>query len=150
MENLNEIRQREQIPVEDTWAVEDLYPTDVAWREDLAALAAEKEKLVSYSGHLKEMVAEMGEEFADYHDDLEKAFTDLSENVMKEFSYEIKEIEKEDDDEYKVSIDIVCADDESADMEEKLNESMGEEVVQEIIATALENGDITAESIEKI
>ena len=54
MENLNEIRQREQIPVEDTWAVEDLYPTDVAWREDLAALAAEKEKLVSYSGHLKE------------------------------------------------------------------------------------------------
>ena len=52
MEEFNAIRERSQIPVEDTWAIEDLYPADEAWHADLAALAAEKEKLVSYAGKL--------------------------------------------------------------------------------------------------
>ena len=36
------IRQRSEIPVEDTWAIEDLYPSDEAWREALATMEADK------------------------------------------------------------------------------------------------------------
>ena len=32
----NKIRQRCEIPEEDKWAVEDIYPSDEAWEEDLA------------------------------------------------------------------------------------------------------------------
>ena len=39
MEEINRIRKREEIPVEDTWAVEDLYVSDEAWEEALNALA---------------------------------------------------------------------------------------------------------------
>ena len=52
MEDLNTIRERSQIPAEDTWAIEDLYPTDEAWREELATMEADKEKLVSFDGKL--------------------------------------------------------------------------------------------------
>ena len=52
MENTNEIRQRDQIPVEDKWAIEDLYPTDEAWEQELATIADDQAKLSSYAGHL--------------------------------------------------------------------------------------------------
>ncbi len=48
------IRKRSEIPVEDTWAIEDLYKTDEAWEKDLEALQATQEKLVSYAGKLGE------------------------------------------------------------------------------------------------
>ena len=35
MENEHRIPKRSEVPVEDTWAIEDLYPTDDAWEEDL-------------------------------------------------------------------------------------------------------------------
>ena len=52
MEEMNKIRQRSEIPVEDTWATEDLYPTDEAWEQELATLEADKKTLTSYAGHL--------------------------------------------------------------------------------------------------
>ena len=52
MENTNEIRQRDQIPVEDKWAIEDLYPTDEAWEQELVTIADDQAKLSSYAGHL--------------------------------------------------------------------------------------------------
>ena len=54
MEEINRIRKREEIPVEDTWAVEDLYPSDEAWEEALAALAPVQEEAVTYAGRLAE------------------------------------------------------------------------------------------------
>ena len=48
------IRQRNEIPEEDKWAIEDLYPTDDAWREALATLNADKEKLTGFAGRLAE------------------------------------------------------------------------------------------------
>ena len=50
----NKIRQRCEIPEEDKWAVEDIYPSDEAWEEDLAKLQLEQELLVSFAGHLGE------------------------------------------------------------------------------------------------
>ncbi len=52
MEDMNKVRQRDEIPVEDTWAIENLYPSDAAWEKELASLEQDKEMLVSYAGKL--------------------------------------------------------------------------------------------------
>jgi len=48
------IRKRSEIPVEDTWAIEDLYATDEAWEQELATLADDEKVLTSYAGKLGE------------------------------------------------------------------------------------------------
>ena len=62
MSNTNKIRQRHEIPVEDTWAVEDLYPNDEAWEQELATLEADKNALAVFAGKL----AESGETLCAY------------------------------------------------------------------------------------
>ena len=52
MSEIKKIRKRCEIPVEDTWAVEDLYASDEAWEQELATLAEEQKKLLSFAGHL--------------------------------------------------------------------------------------------------
>ena len=54
MEEIKKIRTREEIPLEDTWATEDLFPSDEAWEQALAAMPEDQAKLVSYSGRLGE------------------------------------------------------------------------------------------------
>ena len=48
------IRTRDQIPVEDTWALEDLYATDEAWEVELATVEADQAYLVSFAGKLSD------------------------------------------------------------------------------------------------
>ncbi len=48
------IRKRSEIPVEDTWALEDLYATDAAWEQELASLEQDRELLAAYNGRLGE------------------------------------------------------------------------------------------------
>ena len=48
----NRIRSREEIPVEDTWALEDLYVSDEAWEAEMETLEADKDVLASYAGKL--------------------------------------------------------------------------------------------------
>ena len=62
MEDLNKVKQRSEIPVEDTWATEDLYPSDEAWKQELASMEEDKQKLVSFAGHL----GESGEKLYEY------------------------------------------------------------------------------------
>ncbi len=52
MSETKKIRHRHEIPVEDTWAVEDLYPSDEAWEQELATLEADKNALAAYAGKL--------------------------------------------------------------------------------------------------
>ncbi len=52
MEDMNRIRKREEIPVEDTWATEDLYPSDEAWEAALVKLTEAKAPLAAYAGCL--------------------------------------------------------------------------------------------------
>ena len=54
MEEIKKIRSREEIPQEDKWATEDLFPSDEAWEEALAAMAGYQEKLVADAGRLGE------------------------------------------------------------------------------------------------
>ena len=46
------IRQRHEIPQEDTWALEHLYATEEAWEQDLAVMENEGEALAAYAGKL--------------------------------------------------------------------------------------------------
>ena len=48
----NKIRQRCEIPEEDKWAVEDIYPSDEAWEAEAATIEQEKQLLMTYAGHL--------------------------------------------------------------------------------------------------
>ena len=52
MEQTNTIRERREIPPEDQWALEDLFPTDEAWEQALTALEAEGQALASFGGRL--------------------------------------------------------------------------------------------------
>lgn len=54
MEPTNKIPQRDQIPLEDTWALEDLFPSDDAWEQEIASVAAMGETLGGYEGRLSE------------------------------------------------------------------------------------------------
>ena len=54
MEENMKIRKRSEIPVEDTWAIEDLYETDEVWEKELAEWQTVQEKLASYAGKLGE------------------------------------------------------------------------------------------------
>ena len=50
--NENRVRERHEIPVEDTWNLCDLYINDEAWEAELATLAEDQNTLVSYAGKL--------------------------------------------------------------------------------------------------
>ena len=54
MSEIKKIRKRCEIPVADTWAVEDLYASDEVWEQELATLAEEQKKLLSFAGHLSD------------------------------------------------------------------------------------------------
>ena len=54
MEENTKIRKRSEIPVEDTWALEDMYATDEAWEQELATLAEDEKALLSFAGKLGE------------------------------------------------------------------------------------------------
>ena len=52
MEEAKKIRNRDEIPAEDKWAIEDLYASDAAWEEDLKSIADDQEKLAGFAGKL--------------------------------------------------------------------------------------------------
>jgi len=64
----NKIRQRCDIPEEDKWAVEDIYPSDEAWEAETATVEEDKALLMTYAGQL----AESGEKLFAYLSDMER------------------------------------------------------------------------------
>ena len=52
MSEVKKIWKREEIPVEHTWATEDLYVSDEAWEADLALMIEEGKALATYAGKL--------------------------------------------------------------------------------------------------
>lgn len=62
------IRKRSEVPVEDTWAIEDLYPSDEAWYAELETLKADGEEKAKFAGHL----ADSAETLYAYLDMMEK------------------------------------------------------------------------------
>ena len=64
----NKIKMRSEIPVEDTWATEDLFVSDEAWEQELATLENDKKELAAFAGRL----AESGETLFAYLSGMEK------------------------------------------------------------------------------
>ena len=54
MAQIKKIPTRDEIPMEDRWATEDLFPSDEAWEEALASMEQNKQELVSFAGRLAE------------------------------------------------------------------------------------------------
>ncbi len=54
MEQIKKIPERSELAVEDTWATEDLYPSDEAWAAQLPTLEEDKNYLVTFAGRLCE------------------------------------------------------------------------------------------------
>lgn len=54
MEEIKKIPARSEIPNEDKWATEDLFATDEAWEETLAAITEKGKSLAAYAGKLGE------------------------------------------------------------------------------------------------
>lgn len=54
MSNSETIRARDQIPQEDTWALEDLYPSDESWEQALSVLTARQAEAAAFAGKLGE------------------------------------------------------------------------------------------------
>ena len=48
----NKIRNRSEIPVEDTWALDDLFKNDEEWEQELLLLENDKQALAAYQGTL--------------------------------------------------------------------------------------------------
>ena len=72
MSEMKKIPARSEIPVEDTWATEDLYPSDAAWEAELATMEKAKDVFASYAGRL----GESGQTLYDYlHYDEEQGIT---------------------------------------------------------------------------
>ena len=54
MTDMKKIPERSQVPVEDTWNLADIYPSDEAWQQDLEATRALAQQLPGYAGRLGE------------------------------------------------------------------------------------------------
>ncbi len=57
MAETKKILERSEIPQQDRWAVEDMYPSDEAWTEDLEKLKQLSRELAGYAGRLAESPA---------------------------------------------------------------------------------------------
>ncbi len=68
MEEMNKIRERKDIPVEDTWKTEDMYASDEVWEQELATLEQDKALLQEFAGHL----ADSGETLYRYLENIER------------------------------------------------------------------------------
>jgi len=55
------IKERSEIPVEDTWAIEDLYATDEAWEQELQTMEADKEALSAFAGQISGSAQKLAE-----------------------------------------------------------------------------------------
>ena len=74
MEDMKKIWKREEIPVEHTWATEDLYPSDEAWEAELATLEADKAIMTAFAGKL----GQSGAVLFDYLENMERVDVKIS------------------------------------------------------------------------
>lgn len=86
----NVIWKRSEIPLEDTWAFEDLYSSDEAWEQALSALEEDKKELAAYAGTL----GQSGETLFSYLEKMEK--TDVKANYLGHYCMRKSDIDTRD------------------------------------------------------
>lgn len=73
-----ELKKRSEVDKKYTWAIEDLYPTDEAWYEDLKKAKKLKDRLLEYQGRLGSSAAELLE-FYQCYDEIDILLENLAE-----------------------------------------------------------------------
>ena len=66
---MEQIRKRSEITVEDTWALEDIFPSNEAWEQELSTLIQDREALEGFAGHL----ADSGKTLCGFLEKMEQA-----------------------------------------------------------------------------
>ena len=82
MSEIKKIPARSEIAVEDTWATEDLYPSDEAWQAELASMEGAKEVFASYAGRLGESGQTLYE-YLHYDEEQGETFSRLANYCMR-------------------------------------------------------------------
>ena len=82
MEEIKKIPQRNEIAVEDTWATEDLYPSDEAWASQLPTLEEDKNYILTFAGRLCES-AETLYTYLRYTEEMEVKLSRLANYCMR-------------------------------------------------------------------
>ncbi len=82
MSEMKKIPARSEIAVEDTWATEDLYPSDEAWQAELASMESCKEVYASYAGRLGESGQTLYE-YLHYDEEQGETFSRLANYCMR-------------------------------------------------------------------
>ena len=73
MAEIKKIPSREEIPLKDRWATEDMYPSDEAWEQELATLQEDQKTLGAFAGTL----GEGGEKLFAYLSNMERVNSKL-------------------------------------------------------------------------
>ena len=73
MAEIKKIPVREEIPLKDRWATEDMYPSDEAWEQELATLQEDQKNLGAFAGTL----GEGGEKLFAYLSNMERVNSKL-------------------------------------------------------------------------
>ena len=73
MEEIKKIPSREEIPLKDRWATEDMYPTDQAWEQELETLQEDQKVLAAFAGSL----GDSGKKLFAYLDNMERVNSKL-------------------------------------------------------------------------
>ena len=82
MAEIKKIPARSEIAVEDTWATEDLYPSDEAWQAEFAAMEGVKDIFASYAGRLGESGQTLYE-YLHYDEEMSETFSRLANYCMR-------------------------------------------------------------------
>ena len=82
MAEIKKIPARSEIAVEDTWATEDLYPSDEAWQAEFAAMEGVKDIFASYAGRLGESGQTLYE-YLYYDEEMGETFSRLANYCMR-------------------------------------------------------------------
>ncbi len=87
-------------------------------------------------------------ELSDYEDDFVELFEDFLERIMKLVSYEVKEVE-ENDNEYVFVLDLTAPDFSDYDFGDIIAESVDEEFLEQLVLDKYNAGEITETTSEK-
>ena len=82
MSEIKKIPTRAELAKEDTWATEDLYPSDEAWEAELASMEKAKEVFASFAGRLGES-AQTLYEYLHYEEEFGSTFSRLANYCMR-------------------------------------------------------------------
>ncbi len=98
---------------------------------------------------IDKVMSEMPEEMEPYSEDFKKLFGGLFDKVKDKIEYEIKDVTKEEDDKYAVSVELTMPKLDDVDIESVVEENISEEDLTAIAMRLFAEGRITVNSTQQ-